>query len=201
MRTLNSRDGGTNASGVTDLEGLEEQLWVLDSVPGQVETDNSDGEVERVLQTWVVNHMLNLGFSKALSEWIGSNLKKDNEHVTWAFDLQAAIDVFNSYRERSYWTLLEQPPKGLDIAIVQAERSDRWQPDDVQRLKALSKREGKPDAGKVSLHVLPNAGHWVHVDNPKGLLGLLGQLDNPNGPLAIGFIKAFISEFPTHAGR
>jgi len=28
-----------------------EQLWVLDSVPGQVETDNSDGEVERVLQT------------------------------------------------------------------------------------------------------------------------------------------------------
>lgn len=28
-----------------------EQLWVLDSVPGQVLTDNSDGEVERVLQT------------------------------------------------------------------------------------------------------------------------------------------------------
>lgn len=28
-----------------------EQLWVLDSVPGQVETDNSDGEVERVLHT------------------------------------------------------------------------------------------------------------------------------------------------------
>ena len=27
-----------------------EQLWVLDSVPGQVVTDNSDGEVERVLQ-------------------------------------------------------------------------------------------------------------------------------------------------------
>ncbi|KAL5227882.1 hypothetical protein ABZP36_016147 [Zizania latifolia] len=164
---------------------LPKQLWVLDSVPGQVETDNSDGEVERVLQTlaslpsslpsrkWVVDHMLNLGFSKSLSEWIGSNLKKDNEHVTWAFDLQAAIDMFNSYRERSYWTLLEQPPKGLDIAIVQAERSDRWHPDDVQRLKALSKREDKPDAGKVSLHVLPNAGHWVHVDNPKGLLEIM----------------------------
>jgi hypothetical protein len=28
-----------------------EQLWVLDSVPGEVKTDNSDGEVERVLQT------------------------------------------------------------------------------------------------------------------------------------------------------
>ncbi|KAK3162550.1 hypothetical protein QOZ80_1BG0090840 [Eleusine coracana subsp. coracana] len=164
---------------------LPKQLWVLDSVPGEVQTDNSDGEVERVLQTlaslpsslpsrkWVVDHMLSLGFSKSLSEWIGSNLKKDNEHVTWAFDLQAAIDMFNSYRERDYWPLLEHPPKGLEIAIVQAERSDRWDPSDVRRLKALSRREGKPDAGKVSLHVLPNSGHWVHVDNPKGLLEIM----------------------------
>lgn len=28
-----------------------EQLWVLDSVPGEVNTENSDGEVEKVLQT------------------------------------------------------------------------------------------------------------------------------------------------------
>jgi len=47
---------------------------------------------------WVVDHMLSLGFSKSLSEWIGTNLKNDNDHVTWAFDLQAAIDMFNSYR-------------------------------------------------------------------------------------------------------
>ncbi|KQK10722.1 protein ABHD11 isoform X1 [Brachypodium distachyon] len=164
---------------------LPKQLWVLDSVPGQVKIDNSDGEVERVLQTlaslpaslpsrkWVVDHMISLGFSKSLSDWIGSNLKKDNEHVTWGFDLQAAIDMFNSYRERSYWTLLENPPKGMEISIVQAEQSDRWHPDDVQRLKALSRRGSKPDGGKVSLHVLPNSGHWVHVDNPKGLLEIM----------------------------
>lgn len=168
-----------------DSADLPKQLWVLDSVPGQVETDNSDGEVERVLQTlaslpssppsrkWVVDHMLSLGFSKSLSEWIGSNLKKDNDHVTWAFDLQAAIDMFSSYRERDYWALLEHPPKDMEIAIVQAERSDRWVPDDVQRLKALARRESKPDVGKVSLHVLPNSGHWVHVDNPKGLLEIM----------------------------
>jgi len=164
---------------------LPKQLWVLDSVPGEVSTDNSDGEVERVLQTlaslpsslpsrkWVVDHMVSLGFSKSLSDWIGSNLKKDNEHVTWGFDLQAAIDMFTSYRERSYWSLLENPPKGLEISIVQAEQSDRWYPDDVQRLKALSRRGSKPDAGKVSFHVLPNSGHWVHVDNPKGLLEIM----------------------------
>lgn len=28
-----------------------EQLWVLDSVPGEVEHENADGEVEKVLKT------------------------------------------------------------------------------------------------------------------------------------------------------
>lgn len=28
-----------------------EQLWVLDSVPGEVSPENSDGEVEKVLHT------------------------------------------------------------------------------------------------------------------------------------------------------
>lgn len=30
---------------------VAEQLWVLDSVPGKVIQDNTDGEVEKVLQT------------------------------------------------------------------------------------------------------------------------------------------------------
>ena len=28
-----------------------EQLWVLDSIPGNVDPENSDGEVEKVLKT------------------------------------------------------------------------------------------------------------------------------------------------------
>jgi pimeloyl-ACP methyl ester carboxylesterase len=29
--------------------------------------------------------------------------------------------------------------------------------------------------GTVELHVVPNAGHWLHVDNPAFLLELLSQ--------------------------
>lgn len=156
----------------------------MDSVPGEVSTDDSDGEVEKVLHTlqslpsslpsrkWVVDHMIELGFSKSLSEWIGSNLKKEGESVTWSFNLRGAIEMFNSYRDTSYWSLLEEPPKGLEIAIVQAENSDRWHPPVLQKLQSLS-RKGEAAEGKVSLHVLPNAGHWVHVDNPKGLLEIM----------------------------
>jgi pimeloyl-ACP methyl ester carboxylesterase len=74
----------------------------------------------------------------------------------------------------SYWPLLEHPPKGLEIAVVHAENSDRWQPHILQKLEALSKKDHQsPEEGTVSFHVLPNAGHWVHVDNPKGLLEIM----------------------------
>ncbi|XP_010256254.1 PREDICTED: protein ABHD11 [Nelumbo nucifera] len=164
---------------------LPKQLWVLDSVPGQVSSDDSNGEVEKVLQTlqtlpssipsrkWLVEHMTKLGFSKSLSEWIGSNLKKSGEHETWAFDLQAAVEMFNSYMKNSYWSLLENPPEGLEISIVRAENSDRWSSDVIERLESLSAREAYGSKGSVLVHVLPNSGHWVHVDNPKGLLEIV----------------------------
>lgn len=50
--------------------------------------------------------MLKLGFSKSLSEWIGSNLKKSNEQETWAFNLDGAVQMFNSYRCIDILTIL-----------------------------------------------------------------------------------------------
>ena len=42
--------------------------------------------------------MMKRGFSKALSEWIGSNLKRSGDQETWAFNFEGAIQMFNSYR-------------------------------------------------------------------------------------------------------
>ncbi|PKU64097.1 protein ABHD11 [Dendrobium catenatum] len=164
---------------------LPKQLWVLDSVPGKVGSDESDGEVEKVLQTlsslpsalpspnWLVDHMIEHGFSKSLSEWIGSNLKKSGDGLTWTFDLQAAIAMFDSYRETSYWHLLEKPPSGMEIVMVRAENSDRWPKHVLDKLFYLSTKVRKADEGKLTVHLLPKSGHWVHVDNPKGLLEIM----------------------------
>ncbi|KAK9723507.1 hypothetical protein RND81_05G002700 [Saponaria officinalis] len=174
-----------SAMGYGDSTALPRQLWVLDSVPGVVSPEDSSGEVEQVLETlrslpseipsrkWLVDHMTKLGFSKSLSEWLGSNLKKSNDHEIWAFNLEGAFQMFNSYREKDYWRLLEQPPKGTEISIVQAENSDRWDSRVIQRLEKLASKERDESEGRFSLHVLPKAGHWVHVDNPKGLLDII----------------------------
>ncbi|CAN1277431.1 40S ribosomal protein S14-2 [Linum perenne] len=162
-----------------------EQLWVLDSVPGEVSTENSDGEVENVLKTlqslpssipsrsWLVNHMVELGFSKSLSEWIATNIKKSGELETWAFNLDGVVQMFDSYRDTSYWSLLEHPPKGMEIGLVVAENSDRWEPEVINQLEILAAKKKDQSEGSFSLHVLPRSGHWVHVDNPKGLLDIV----------------------------
>ncbi|XP_047955093.1 protein ABHD11 [Salvia hispanica] len=168
-----------------DNVSLPRQLWVLDSVPGKLIPRNDEGEVEKVLQilqslpqeipsrTWLVDHMLKLGFSKSLSQWIGSNLKKSGEHETWAFNLDGAVQMFKSYSEMDYWPLLENPPNGMEVGIVRAEKSDRWDSDIIEQLEHVTARRDHATKGKVSVHVLPNAGHWVHVDNPKGLLDIV----------------------------
>ncbi|XP_031481353.1 uncharacterized protein LOC116251306 [Nymphaea colorata] len=167
---------------------LPKQLWVLDSVPHEVNSDNNDLEVEKVLHTlqslstplpsrrWLVEHMIKQGFSKALSEWVGSNLKVDStgKQMTWAFNLSGCVEMFDSFLQKDYWPLLEKPPKGTDIMIVRAERSDRWTPEVIQKLESLtSKGAEEASKGRVLYHVLPDAGHWVHVDNPKGLLDIM----------------------------
>ncbi|KAK4345802.1 hypothetical protein RND71_035978 [Anisodus tanguticus] len=164
---------------------LPKQLWVLDSVPGTVNPQDSNREVEKVMETlqslpssipsrkWLVDHMLELGFSKALSQWLGSNLEKSGDSMAWTFNIEAACEMFNSYREKDYWPLLEHPPKGTEIAIVRAEKSDRWDPETVHKLENIASNRTGESEGKMSYHLLPNSGHWVHVDNPKGLLEIV----------------------------
>nr|VDD57173.1 unnamed protein product [Brassica oleracea] len=170
------------------------QLWVLDSVPGEVKAEQSDGEVEKVLMTlqslpspipsrkWLVDHMVELGFSRSLSEWIGTNLKRSGDSETWAFNLDGAVQMFKSYRETSYWSLLENPPKETEISFVIAEKSDRWDQDTTTRLERIAKQRQSVSDGKVATHVLRNSGHWVHTDNPKGLLEILKAETHKRNP-------------------
>ncbi|VFQ89869.1 unnamed protein product [Cuscuta campestris] len=122
---------------------------------------------------WLVDYLLEHGFSKALSEWLGSNLKKSGDEMTWTFNIDAAFQMFNSYWETDYWPLLEHPPNGTEISIVRAEKSDRWEPEVIDRLQSLASRKANEGEGKFSYHVLPDSGHWVHVDNPNGLLQIV----------------------------
>ena len=60
--------------------------------------------------------------------------------------------------------MLETQPAGLSLDFVQAERSAFvWTPEDVDRIR----RTG------ANVHLLKSSAHWVHIDNPLGLLDIL----------------------------
>mgnify|MGYP003331177400 CR=1 FL=1 len=78
-----------------------------------------------------------------------------------------------SFRKMDYWPILEHPPKGMEIVMVRAENSDRWDPRIVEKLESLDGRKNDESESRLSVVVLPKSGHWVHVDNPKGLLEIV----------------------------
>lgn len=77
--------------------------------------------------------------------------------------------MFNSYKRLDYWDLLQKPPPDVDIHIVRAANSDRWSKAELAQLDSV----GEASGGQVKVHVLADAGHWLHVENPNGLLSLI----------------------------
>lgn len=152
------------------------QIWVLDSPPGPraVVKDSVGQEVEQVIDACrflpepmpdrdaVVSHFLTLGFSQGLARWMTTNVRRRDDGFYWRFDLDGVEMLLEDYWRRDFWPLLEAPGD-LEITMVRAGRSDRWTPVQLARLAALK---------RTRVEVI-DAGHWVHVDNPKALLELL----------------------------
>jgi len=83
--------------------------------------------------------------------------------------VHGAKDMFESYNSLDYWGLLRDPPAGCTLNVLRAERSDRWPQKEINKLQEC---EEAAQSG-LKVHVLQNAGHWVHTDNPKGLHDLI----------------------------
>jgi len=161
------------------------ELWCLDCLPGEVRAGEIGGKdhpakLISTLQAMptplpsrnaVVDYCTEKGFSKPIAQWAATNIKgvpsssnPQQQDWNWSFDLDGISDMYRSYEETQLWPLLENPPEGLHISFVKAEGSNfRWSGNDEDRIKAL----GHP------VHLLQKAGHWVHTDNPRGLLDIM----------------------------
>lgn len=94
-----------------------------------------------------------------MARWVTTNLRAvpGSSSLQWTFDLDGIAELYNSYERSSLWGLLEEPPQGLAVDFVRAERSSfRWEGDVADSIHQLGHR----------VHLLKDAGHWVHTDNP-----------------------------------
>jgi pimeloyl-ACP methyl ester carboxylesterase len=157
------------------------QVWVLDAVPG-TQDGLAGSEITRVIaavrsvpmpaasRREVVAFLSEqAGLSSGISEWMSTNLKREGQQYTWLFDLDAIEALMEDYFRQDLWPYLSEARERPEFRLVVAERSDRWTPALRERAQQL------PPSARVVYHELPRAGHWVHVDNPDGLLDLLRE--------------------------
>ncbi|KAL2611414.1 hypothetical protein R1flu_023106 [Riccia fluitans] len=164
------------------------RVWVLDATPGKVR-GGGDGEdhpaelIEALRQfplvvpsrRTVVEALVSKGFSPTIAQWMTTNLRpaENSEGFSWVFDLDTIADMYQSYENTNLWPMVEGVPEGVHIDFLRAERSlHRWHRDDVQRIRLAERIASREGAG-VQMHVLEDAGHWVHADNPDGLFRIL----------------------------
>lgn len=162
-------------------EGLG-QVWVLDCPPGPgsaAEVAGVDHEVVRVIEALrsvplplarreqVVQELLDRGLPHPMALWMTTNLKPVPGGYGFRFDLDGAQRLIQSYFSWDGWPVALRQRVAPRIEFVRAERSDRWDEATLSRLSAV------PPGVPTRLHLLRDAGHWLHADNPAGLLAML----------------------------
>lgn len=173
---------GTNAPHAATLR----QAWALDSDPG-VQTPTEEHQVLRVLgallrhrgpfatRAEAVESIASERLSSGLAQWLATNLERtrtnSGEHFTWKLDLDEIHALLSDYFRTDLWPFLADRATATTgettFELLVAERSDRWSGSMRERAAHL------PTRGAVRLHELHDSGHWVHVDNPAGLLEIL----------------------------
>ncbi|XP_027091333.2 uncharacterized protein [Coffea arabica] len=168
------------------------RVWVLDATPGKVRAggDGEDHPAELIAflsklpdevysKRDIVDALVQEGFSKDVAQWVVTNLRQSgppglpSSRFSWAFDLKGISEMYKSYEETNMWKLVEDVPRGVHVNFLKAERSlHRWALEDLQRIHA-AEEQAVEEGGGVEMHVLEDAGHWVHADNPDGLFKIL----------------------------
>eukprot|EP00262_Sarcandra_glabra_P017641 TRINITY_DN6101_c0_g1_i1.p1 TRINITY_DN6101_c0_g1~~TRINITY_DN6101_c0_g1_i1.p1 ORF type:complete len:190 (+),score=52.53 TRINITY_DN6101_c0_g1_i1:83-652(+) len=170
------------------------RVWVLDATPGKVRPggDGEDHPAELISflsqmqkqvssKREVIDALVKEGFSKDVAQWVVTNLRQtslpgsSSPIFSWVFDLNGISEMFKSYEEMNLWKIVEDVPQGVHVNFLKAERSlHRWALEDLQRIHAAEELAAD-EGGGVQMHVLEDAGHWVHADNPDGLFRILSS--------------------------
>ncbi|MCC6553266.1 MAG: alpha/beta hydrolase [Polyangiaceae bacterium] len=108
------------------------------------------------------------GQTRAVAEWLAMNVRRAEDGFRLRMDLDALGALVADYFVEDLWPVVEDPRSAGRLVFVIGGRSVAIREPDRARLEALAER-----APRLSVRVLPTAGHWLHVDDPEGLFAAL----------------------------
>lgn len=154
------------------------QTWIIDSTPAaggqgsgadqvlaRLEASPSSFADREDAVAWIKEG----GFDETTSRWVATNLERRGDRWAWRLDTDALRELLTDFTDTELWGVAESPPSDASIHFVRATRASILAPDAAERIQRVAAR-GEP----VVLHDL-EGGHWLHTDNPGGLLELVAD--------------------------
>jgi esterase len=158
-------------------------VWLLDCPPGPIQQKNVNNDKEsfttlsviRALEdlAWPVqsrlkltNDLMDRGMSNAIAAWMTTNLQKDDEGFRLVFEPKEMKAMLLDFLKLDGWPYVSALSDQRSIHLVAAEFGNRVFASDDSKLKQLAGKNGY-------FHVLKNAGHFLHADNPVELIRLM----------------------------
>lgn len=159
------------------------QAFFLDAEPGPLPTigkSRNDFQVLRLMDALraapvnftgrdeFVRYMGEFGFRPEIAGWVGKNLRRDDSGLKLNLDLDRIENLLMSHHDFDSWPRLSHPEVD-QIDFIVGERSKVVTAETREQLRELSNEQPERHA----LAVLQDAGHWLHVDQPRELLAKL----------------------------
>ncbi|MFN0060995.1 MAG: alpha/beta fold hydrolase [Myxococcaceae bacterium] len=111
-----------------------------------------------------VAHLQHERIDRGIAQWLAMNLEVAPGGFRFKLDLTAIRALLTDYFAQDLWHVLEPPPANVRIRFVLGGQSPACGPATLARLSEVSR------ASNVDVVTLPQAGHWVHVDDFEGTL-------------------------------
>jgi pimeloyl-ACP methyl ester carboxylesterase len=120
-----------------------------------------------------IDYVVGRGADRSIAMWLAMNVKQaeDGRGYMMRVDVPAMRQLLDDYFQRDAWSVIEDPARTAKIHIVVAGKSDAL--DNAER--ALANRVAQASPDRTWVHVLADAGHWVHVDAPDELFTLIAS--------------------------
>lgn len=150
-------------------------VWVIDADPGPravppegaAQDPTSVGRVLDALESLPATIESRAAFAELLSAhsleesviaWLGMNLTRVGERFELRLDLRVIRELLHSFARENSWPVIERLTPTTAVSFVLGGASSVVDTAARERIMENARRLG------VSLTVIENAGHWVHVD-------------------------------------
>lgn len=157
------------------------EAWIIDASPSPSRASRDEtqtAEVIRLLHAlprkWssreaFIEALVGAGQPEPVAQWLAMNLRRTEDGGrVFGPDLAAIHDLIEDYARTDLWKVVESLPARCTLDVVIGGRSSAFSSLDRERLMRIANLDPR-----VSVHVIEQAGHWVHIDAPDALVALL----------------------------